>query len=372
LIFEIKNPSTKIWDNVLEKAGPNGTIFQSTVWADYLKKTYGDRPIYLAYFDKRGNILGLLLALESCYAKHPALTQLGKSGMVFGKIYRHVAARLLHKVLPFIYWEGGPVVLPTSQNCSISFDRKIVYRKIIDRITEIATSRNCYEIKFARSPYFDDVSEIFFSAGFEKRRMGTILVNLECTEEELFKSIDRDCRRCIRRGIEQGIEISEARNLEDLEQFYYLNVEHAKRSGIKIYPYSYFISLWNHFVPIGKLVIFISRRKDKPLAGLLCLMYNRTVHVYRLGDSDYARANKLYAYYPLTWHAIKWAQERGFKYFDWTGVELYKIDAGYQKALTIYRFKKKWGKLVEFHDYMKAFRSPNILKTLNHFFVDTL
>lgn len=372
MIIEISNPSAKVWNEALEKAGPNGTIFQSTYWADYLKKTYDDRPIYLAYVDKRGDICGLLLALESCYAKHPALTQLSKSGRIFGKLYKYAASWLLHKLLPFIYWEGGPIVIRMSQCCNKPSDWKIIYRKIINRITEIAISKGCYEIKFARPPYFYDASEIFSSAGFEKRRMGTILVDLECTEEELFKSIDRDCRRCIRRGIEQGIEVSQANSLADLEQFYHLNVEHSKRSGIKVYPYSHFISLWNHFSPIDKLVVFISRLKDKPLAGLLCLMHNRIVHVYRLGDSDYARINKLYAYYPLTWHAIRWAHEHGFKYFDWTGVELYKIDVGYQKALTIYRFKKKWGKLLEFHDYTQTFHFPKILKVLNLFLVDTL
>lgn len=372
MIVEIRNASAKVWNSALEKAGPSGTIFQSTFWADYHKKTYGDRPIYIAYLDKKGNILGLLLALESCYAKHPALNQLGRKGVLFGKTYRHAATWLLHGILPFVYWEGGPVVLDPPPERGSPFIKATVYRGILDGIARMAQSRGYYEVKFARPPYFDDATDIFSSAGFEKKRMGTVLVNLEGTAEELLRSIDSGCRRYIRRGREQGIQVSKASDLSDLKQFYDLNVELCRRSGTKIYPYSHFASLWNHFSPINKIVVFISRLQDKPLAGLLCLMHNEMVHGYRIGDSDYARNNRLYATYPLFWHAIEWAHDRGFKYFDLAGVELHKIDAGYKKALGIYRFKSQWGHLVEFHDYEKTYGERRLVKFLNRFMTDSL
>jgi len=372
MIIEIKNVSAKIWNGTLEKAGPSGTIFQSTFWADYLKKTYGDRPIYLAYLDKRGDIIGQLLAVESCYGKHSALTQLGKKGRIIGKFYKY-ASSLLHKIFPFIFWESGPVIIQQSQSYVTPLKRRMVHREIINRITGIAMSRGCYEVKLARPSYFDDPSDIFSSIGFKKKRMGTILVDLECSSlEKLFKSVDKDCRRCIRRGIEQGIEASEISKVTDLKQFHNLHVEHSERAGIKIYPYSHFASLWSYFHPIGKLAVFVSYRQEKLLAGMLCLMHNRIVHAYRIGESNYVRANRLYANYVLWWHVIRWAHERGFKYFDCMGVELYKIDMGYRKALTIYRFKKKWGNLVEFNDYTRTFYTPKILRLFNRFIVDYL
>jgi hypothetical protein len=370
MMIEIKNVSSKIWDETLKNAGPSGTIFQTTFWADYLKKAYGDRPIYLAYLDKKGAIIGQLLAVESCYGKHTALTQFGTKGRIIEKFYKY-ASKLLHNTFPFVFWEGGPVIIDQSSHIP-SFKRKMVHQEIINRITEIAMSRGCYEVKFARPSYFDDPSDIFFSIGFEGKKMGTVLVDLERSEDELFKSIEKDCRRCIRRGIEQGIEASKISKVADLKQLYSLHVEHSKRSGIKIYPYSHFTSLWNHFYPIGKLAAFISYRRDEPLAGMLCLMHNRIVHAYRIGESNYARTAKLYANYVLWWHIIRWAHKQGFKYFDCMGVELYKINAGYQKALTIYRFKNKWGNLIKFNDYNRTFYTSKVLRLLNHFMADYL
>jgi len=133
MIIEIKNLNAKIWNGTLEKAGPCGTIFQSTFWADYLKKTYGDRPIYLVYLDKRGDIIGQLLTVESCYGKHTALTQLGKKGRIIGKFYKY-ALSLLHKTFPFIFWEGGPVIIQQFQSNITSLKKRIAHREIINRI----------------------------------------------------------------------------------------------------------------------------------------------------------------------------------------------------------------------------------------------
>ena len=73
-----------------------------------------------------------------------------------------------------------------------------------------------------------------------------------------------------------------------------------------------------------------------------------------MGDSNYQRSNNLYTNEFLIWQVIKEAHETGLKYFDLSGVELYKIDVGDKKAKGIYRYKSKFGgQLVEYHDYKK-------------------
>ncbi|MCK4424859.1 GNAT family N-acetyltransferase, partial [Candidatus Bathyarchaeota archaeon] len=132
-------------------------------------------------------------------------------------------------------------------------------------------------------------------------------------------------------------------------------------------------SLWNHFSLHDKIVAFVARIKDKPVGAILSLMHNEIIHVFAIGDSNYSRINKIYALYTLFWHTIKWAHERGLKYFDISGVELYKIDASDKKARNIYRFKAKWGgQLVEYHDYEKPFQEKKLVKFLNLFMADSL
>lgn len=55
MIVELEKASVKRWNAALSEAEPKGTIFQSTFWAEFLNKTFGDRPIFLASFNKRGN-----------------------------------------------------------------------------------------------------------------------------------------------------------------------------------------------------------------------------------------------------------------------------------------------------------------------------
>lgn len=371
MIVEMQNVRESVWNSALREVEPKGTLFQSTYWAEYLRRTFGDRPIYLASLDKKGNIQGQLLAIQSCYGKHAALTLSGKSGLLLSKSYKHIVSPLLHKMAPFIFWENGPIILSKSTMESSSY--KMLYRQMLERIVKKAYKLDCYEIKFARPSFFCDDSEIFSSLGFKKRRMGTILDNINCSTETLWQRIHREGRRTINRAIERGIVVHKAHKFQELKEFYSLNVEASRRAKIKIYPFSFFASLWNYFSPLNKIAIFIARLNDSPIGAALFLMHNEIIHLFAIGDSDYARSNRIYPNDALIWHVMKWASERGFKYFDHSGVELYKIDAGDEKARNIYRFKSKWGgHLVEYHDYEKCLQNKKIIRILKPFISDSV
>lgn len=359
------------WNNTVAGAGVQGTIFQTTYWAEFMKEIYGDRPIYVTALDNKGNIQGLLLALESCYAQHPSLTQVDKFGSLFGQFFRKTVAPVFYKIVPFVFWENGPIILSQfpSKNSPLNAN---VYLEILAGVLEEAQQLNCYEAKFARPAYFNDEYSLFSSLGFLGTRMGTFLVSLDQPIESIWNKVDKHCRRNIRK-IEQDIEIRQVRGIDELQIFYNMHMECSKRLGTKTFPFSFFVSLWNHFSQSRKLAIFIAYMKDIPLSAILCLAYNKTVHEYFVVDSKYARDNRIYANDVLKWHVLTWACEEGFAYFDLSGVELYKIDAGDTKARNIYQFKSKWGgQLVEFHDYARTFRSSKISKILTHFLVDSL
>lgn len=369
MIITLGRVSEKKWNTALAEAGTNGTIFQSTYWAEYLRKAFGDRPIYIASLDKKGEIRGLLLATESCYAKHSASTLLGKRGLVLSRMYRQIASPLFHKVCPFIFWENGPIVLPKSleeESC------KAVYSEIIFQAIAYAQKRGCYGIRFARPAFFDDKFEIWSSLGFQQRRMGTMLIDLENPPEVLWKRIDYHARRNINK-MEKELVIVEVSGLKELAEFYRMHVHSARRTGTKHYPFSFFRSLWNSLSPSGKIVGFIACFKDRTVGGSISLAHNRVVHEYAHGDSDYARQNRIYPLDALKWHTMKWAHEHNFKYFDLSGVELHKIESGDEKAINIYRFKSKWGgQLVEYHDYTMKLWDRRIVRLLNRFMVDSI
>lgn len=359
----------KEWDSALGEAGANGTIFQSTYWADYLSETFGDRPMYVASFDKRGEIRALLLAFESCFAAHPMATLLGKRGQLLGGTYAHVLSPLFHKLVPFTFWENGPIILPGTSGETSS---RLLYEEVIKETVIYAQKRGCYEIKFARPPFFEDDAVVWSSLGFQRKRMGTVLVGVEDLVEALWKRIDYKARRNIEKN-KADLSVIEISKPDQLADFHEMHVQSTRRTGMKHYPLSFFRSLWRFLFPNDRIVGFIAYFRDEPVGGSISLVYNRVVHEYVHCDSDYSRQNRLYPLDCLKWHTIKWAHEHNLEYFDLSGVELHKIDAGDQKAINIYRFKSKWGgKLVEYHDYALKLRDKKLVKFLNRFMVDSI
>ena len=146
MIVEWKSVNEKTWNGFLGEADIRGTIFQSTFWAEYLRKTFNDNPIYIASLDKKGNIQGLLLAIESCFGKYPSLTLSRTRGFVFGRLYKHIVSPFFHRILPFVFWEDGPIIL--SQPSTIKSSDKTVYQEILRKIVERAQKRGCYIHQF--------------------------------------------------------------------------------------------------------------------------------------------------------------------------------------------------------------------------------
>ena len=353
MIVESSRVSERSWNDALKDAGNDGTIFQSTFWADYVREVIGDHPIYLFSTDKKGNINGLLLAIQSCYGRYPALNSRSMRGIMFGKLYETALGPVFDRILPYVLWQNGPVILQKSLLENHSLEE--IYSDLIENILNIAKARNIYAIKFARPSYFTDRAELMSSYGFEKRRMGTILVDVRQSIESLWGSIAKPARRNIRKT-EQDVTVAEVTKLVELRDFYDLHVQSTKRLKIKTYPFSHFESLWNFFSPPGKIVAFTAFIKDEPIGASISLMHNEMIHEYAYADSDYARSNRIYVIDALKWHIMKWAHDRNFRYFDLSGIELYRIDAGDEKARNIFRFKSKWsGKVVEFHDYKRTF-----------------
>jgi hypothetical protein len=354
----------KAWNSALTEAGPQGTIFQSTFWAQYLKRTFADRPIYITSLDRKGNIQGQLLAVESCFANHPICNRLRLQGLFFNNLYRKVVSPVLHKELPFIFWENGPIALPRAMDGEKTLLCRKLTCEILEKIIERTQKRGCYEIKFARPAFFNDHSDLFLSFGFWKKRMGTILINIEQDPEVLWPRIEKSARKNIDK-LEQDAEIVEVSKEDDLREFHKMHEETTKRTNTKTYPFSYFRSLWSNFSKDRKIIVFILRMKDKPMGGSLSLLFNGLISEYAIVESDYARSMKFYPGDLLKWNTMKWGHEKGFKYFDVSGVELYKIDAGDQKARNIFRYKSKWGgQLVEFNDYGRIFPSKRRITSL--------
>jgi hypothetical protein len=359
------------WNKFIEETGSQGTLFQSTYWANYLKKTYKINPIYLVSYDKNARVNGQLLAFESSYANFTSHNMTGKKGIVFKSLYRYAIQPLLNLSLTSISWENGPLILPISTNENPN-ESISLYQNFLEKILQIANQKRCYEIKFARPPFFDDQPNLFDSFGFDKLKMGTFLVDVRRPYEEILQSVDRQVRRNLKHATDQGVTVNRVNNLKELEELYELHIQTSVRNNIKIYPFSFFESLWRCLSPKHKIEIFIARKEAQPLAGSICLMHNHIFHAFSLYQSDYARENRIYSNEMMWCEAIKWGHDNDYHFFDLSGVELGAIELGDEKAQGIYQFKNKFrGQLVESHDYQKPLNEKKIIKYLQEYFKDS-
>ncbi len=347
-----KDPLLRSWNDFLVDAGIPGSIFQSTFWADYREKKYGDEPHYIVKLDERGEVLGALLCLESCYAKHATFHRLRGHPLLFEGLNRCLLSPLMQRVLPYLYWENGPVISPTVNEEGL-YDS--VFDQLLSKAVELGGEEGCYSIGFARPSLYHDNRRVFLEHGFDGRHMGTFLVPLDKPEEELWNGLRRRMKRNIRRCLDMRVEIDEVEEREELKDVYGIHVEMCSRSGITILPYSHFTSLWDHFNPLGMMKLFVARYKGSPIAVDGVLLYNGLITAYCWADSDLAREEKLYVNDMLNWHVINWGRDNGYRFYDLAGVEIHKIDEGQSKAENIYSYKEKWGgELVEFNDYKLA------------------
>jgi hypothetical protein len=257
LIIVSETSNKYLWEQKLKTSGRNGTIFQSTYWAEYLNKEFRDQPIYIRYLDKKGNIQGLLLAFESCFGKHSSLTSMTKKGIIFKHFFNEELSNLLHILFPNIFWENGPIILLQD-----SVKERIIYKNMLEKIIKIAEVRNCYKIKFARPPFFQDYNSVYFGFGFNQKTMGTLLIDLKQTEKSIWKGMKREARRNIRRSLEKGLLIDKIEKRSRIIEFYNLNKNLNNMNGTKLYPISYFNSLWDYFSPLNKMRIYITYYLD--------------------------------------------------------------------------------------------------------------
>lgn len=159
----------------------------------------------------------------------------------------------------------------------------------------------------------------------------TIIIDLNKSEEELWKNIDKDARWGVKKAEKENLIIKED-FLEDLGKFYEIYKETCRFGGIN--PLSldeilknkpkFFFCYKNDILIAGSAIIIEDDKKFR-------LFLNASNHEYLKFQPN----NLLY------WYLIKWGKTNGFKIFDLGGYQLNAKPGN--KLYNINRFKERWG-----------------------------
>ena len=157
----------------------------------------------------------------------------------------------------------------------------------------------------------------------------TSILNIDDSEEDLLKNMHHKTRYNIKLAEKKGVEIREAKEA-DLEEWWNIMTETKKRDGFRSHSRSYYKKM----LEIDIVHLLIAEFEGKIIAGNIVSFFGDTaVYIHGASSSQYRH---LMAPYLLQWQAIKIAQEKGMKYYDFYGIDENKWPG-------VTRFKKGFG-----------------------------
>lgn len=193
--------------------------------------------------------------------------------------------------------------------------------------------------------------------GVEGRRVQviarhTVVLDITRDERALLKGM-QGAERKIRKADREGVEVTEAHSLADIEAYHALSRDTADRirtrSRFTELPLAFFVEVWRRMVPAGHARIFLARHEGRLIAGNLFLIHGDTMLYYQ-GASTRDRAQTLrQAPAACFWAAIRAARALGLRRFDFGGCT--PTDDPGDPRYGVWEFKKKWGgELRTFHN----------------------
>lgn len=193
----------------------------------------------------------------------------------------------------------------------------------------------------------DEMSSLLYAvnAGLKKpmadiQPPDTVIMDLSLSKDDLLNGMKPKWRYNMRLAEKKGVTVK-CTSFEDIDVFYDLYLQTAKRDGIAIHSKNYYQSLLEKSKSDGKTEIrlYIASHENEPLAAIITL-FNDYEGVYLYGASSNSKRNLMPAYL-LQWTAINDAKEHGCKFYDFYGIP--PTDSEDHPMHGLYRFKTGFG-----------------------------
>lgn len=181
-------------------------------------------------------------------------------------------------------------------------------------------------------------------------------LDISRAENDLLAAMEQKTRYNIRVAEKKGVKIRPIREKADLDTFYRVLAETARRDGFMIRSAKYFHDIQDLLGPRGQCQFFLGENADGvPLAGALILKMG-PVCWYAYGASA-NEGRELMPNHLMQWTLIRWARAQGCRLYDFRAVP---CDITPDHPLHgLYRFKKGFGgELTEFAGEFDRAYSP--------------
>lgn len=146
----------------------------------------------------------------------------------------------------------------------------------------------------------------------------TIMLDLNKSEEEILSQMKPKTRYNIRLSEKKEVKVDVSENpIKDVEIFYEISKETAKRDQISIHPFEYYRKMVTE-IGDDKIKLYLAKHGGKVVSAIIVSFFGG-VATYLHGASSNENRNVM-ANYALQWESIKYAKKIGCKKYDFGGV----------------------------------------------------
>jgi hypothetical protein len=307
------------------------TFFQT---AEFLTEdSPGKYPLFLYVYNNNGDVVG---QLGITIVK----TKRGYSTYTLKKIIE-TASKLGNRGT----WVSGPIIHTEDVESRIK-----ILQSILKALKVIIKENNLMVIGGYTPPQDFHVDEKykqeFLKEGYLINNFKTYVTDLSQDIDTIWKKVKKNAKNDVSKAERENIQIKEIENKNDLKKFELLSQKWQKTKGIETKdPFASLEKDWRDY-NANIQNFFLAYKNDKLLAGLRISRFNGIAYTHQVLNT-YSQSGNVGG--PLlTWHAIKWAKESGFKTYDFSGGELEPKNEKDSKRYSeqwdsLLSYKRKWG-----------------------------
>jgi hypothetical protein len=288
------------------EACPTSFAQQTPAWRRVIAEQGRDEPLFLGC-RRAGELLGVL----------PAYRYEGPLGAILNSV-------------PGAGPLGGVA-------CRSPREAEPIYAALLCAYLELARERRCVLATAMSNPIWPD------AALYERLFAPDYVLENTCLVLDLAEGLDPDgapvaassnLRRNLRKAGSGALRVDEEQSAASLADWYTIHTERHRELGATPLPRSLFEAALAHAVPAGKARFFFVRltQTDELVAGGLYVCHGQVMDAFM--PSLRSRFASTGANFLLAAHSMRWARERGIRYYNW---QASPPEGG------VARFKRQWG-----------------------------
>jgi len=210
---------------------------------------------------------------------------------------------------------GGPL---------IEWSYKDLVQLFRQTIEDITKKEGCAFVRVRPQIFQDEKNnKLFENLGFKKAPMHlhaelTRQLDLNKSEQDLLSGMRKTTRYEIKQATALGIKVTTSCDPEDIDNFYKLQKETAKRQGFVEFDKRFLKEQFSTFAKDNQVLLYTAYLGNKILAQAFIIFYGEEAD-YHYGAST-LDGRKYPGAYLIQWEAIKEAKKRGLKRYNLWGV----------------------------------------------------